>query len=356
MKSVNNLVILTPGFAADETDTTAIPSLQLLIRAYQANYPELNIHVVAFQYPFVHGNYFWHGIPVYSAGGKNGKINRMITWCRVLIRLFTIHRKNRIGLLHSFWLTETTLIGLLFCFFTRVRFLATAMGQDVRRSNRYLRILRFFPVNIVPISSFQADLLNRYPRFHLVKVIPFGVDTTLLPQMKYERTIDILAVGSLNTIKNYPEFVEVIRSLRLSFPSVRCQVIGEGSERSSIERLIAEHKLEEMITLRGELSYSETMKVLQSGKILLHTSLFEGQALVITEALAAGLYVVCHPTGIATSLHSGKLFTGVTKEDLIQHLLRLLQLEDPDFLPEIHFTIEDTCRNYSTIFQTAKRM
>ena len=86
-----------------------------------------------------------------------------------------------------------------------------------------------------------------------------------------------------------------------------------------------------------------------SGKVLLHTSKFEGQGLVITEALAAGQYVVCHPVGIAASLSSKKLLTGTTLEDLAGQLTKILQLTDPDFTPEVHYTIEDTCREYYAI-------
>jgi len=168
--------------------------------------------------------------------------------------------------------------------------------------------------------------------------------------------IDILGVGSLNKIKNYSEFVEIIRSLVISFPTIRCHIIGEGSERAAIENSIRKNKLDGNIELRGELDYTKVMEELPMGKILLHTSTFEGQALVIMEALAAGLYVVSHPTGIAASLQSEKLFTGKTKEDLIQHLFRLLQMGYPDFSPEIHYTIEQTCSTYVSIFQSKVKM
>jgi glycosyltransferase involved in cell wall biosynthesis len=90
---------------------------------------------------------------------------------------------------------------------------------------------------------------------------------------------------------------------------------------------------------------------MQTAKILLHTSKFEGQGLVITEALAAGLYVVSYPVGIAASIHSKKLLTGTTREDLAGHLTNLLQLPDPDYTPEIHFTIQDTCKEYHSIYE-----
>ena len=48
------LVILTPGFAKDETDTTCLPMQQSFIRCLNKMIPHLNIIILAFQYPFLH--------------------------------------------------------------------------------------------------------------------------------------------------------------------------------------------------------------------------------------------------------------------------------------------------------------
>ena len=104
------------------------------------------------------------------------------------------------------------------------------------------------------------------------------------------------------------------------------------------------------IQLAGELPYEKVVNAMCSARILLHTAKFEGQGLVITEALAAGLYVVSYPVGIAASISSKKLMTGNTPAELAGHIHTILQSE-PDYTPDIRYTIGDTCREYLEIYQ-----
>lgn len=345
-------MILTPGFAADEYDTTSVPSLQLFIRFLQSNYTDLTIRIAAIQYPVKSGNYTWHGLQAYSAGGRLRKLNRVLTWLKVLVHLYRLRRKTGIDIVHTFWLTEATLIGLIFCRLTRTRLIATAMGQDVKAENKYLGILRFFKFDLTVLSHFQYEYVKNFKNTNVLGVVPFGVDLSYFKALPVIRDIYILGVGSLNQVKNYKEFVEVIEAISNVYPGIRCKIIGEGYKMKDIETVIKEKGLDKNITLAGNLSYTNTIEEMHRGRILLHTSTFEGQALVITEALAAGLYVVCHPVGIAASLNSVKLLTGQDKDELVRHILSVLEVQHPDHSPEIHYTIDDTCRKYYSIYQS----
>jgi 1,2-diacylglycerol 3-alpha-glucosyltransferase len=350
MKLPINIVLLTPGFAANEMDTTAIPSLQHYIRFMTTNFDDISLRIVTFQYPFKSGHYIWNGIPVYSAGGGSRKFMRLITWLKVLGYLRKLHKREGIDIVHSFWLTEASLIGLVFCRLKGIKFLATSMGQDVKPENKYLGILRYFSFRLTIISQFQYGFIRYMKKLHILKVVPFGIDNSYFNEIQVNRTVDILGVGSLNSVKNYPEFVNIIETVARMFPVVRCRIIGEGVKRAEIEKLIQEKRLKDNMVLTGNLDYSKTIEEMQHGKILLHTSTFEGQALVITEALAAGLYVVCHPVGIAASLKSDKLFTALTQNDLSLRILEILRTKDLDFKPEVHYTINETCKEYYKIY------
>jgi 1,2-diacylglycerol 3-alpha-glucosyltransferase len=351
MRSQINIVLLTPGFAADASDTAAIPSLQLYAKSISSHYPELNIKVITFHYPFYRGTYLWNGIRVYSFAGRGRKWNKPFLWINILILLFRLRRSDGVSVVHAFWLTETTFIGWLYCRLTGTPFLATAMGQDATQKNHYLRILRFFSFPLTMISEYQSRFLKPFGKSSVFKVIPFGIDPSCCKQEKTERSVDIIGVGSMNKVKNYDLFIKVIELLVRHFPGIKCIIIGDGNERSHIEKSIGEKGLETTIHLKGSLRYETVMKEMHSGKILLHTSAFEGQGLVITEALAAGLYVVSTPVGMAYSLSSKKLMTGTGSEELAAHITGILQLQSPDFEPEFHYSIGDTCRVYSAIYK-----
>jgi len=352
MKSKINLVVLTPGFAADEKDSTAIPALQLFLGNFHSLHPEINIRIISFHYPFYRRNYIWKGIQVHAAGGTQNKYLKIFLWIRILICLFKIRKTNGIDIIHTFWLTETTLIGLLFGRLTGIHVVSTAMGQDIKKPNRYLSLIRLFNINLITISEFQANYIHGFVRTKLLKVNPFGVDLSYFQQKHGERNIDILAVASLNKTKNHLHFIDIIASLVQVFPGLVCGIIGEGNEREQIEQLLLKNGLEKRIELFGQLPYEEVIKKMQSCKILLHTSIFEGQGGVITEALASGAYVVCYRVGIAWNLVNKKLRTGRNKAELEQHLKHILLDKIPDYSQEILFTIEDTCSVYNKIYHT----
>lgn len=350
MKSKINLVILTPGFAADDEDSTAIPSLQLYLAGLHSLYPEVRIQVVSFHYPFRTGDYEWKGLAVHAAGGAGNKAFKILLWIRILRWLIKYRKSRGIDIIHTFWLSDTALVGLLFGRMTGIPVISTCMGQDVKRQNRYLRLIGIFKPVLIPISDAQANLLGDSLKSRIRKVIPFGIDPACFHRTTAIREIDILSVGSLNKTKNYKEIIETIGCLVNDFPALNCSIIGEGTERKQIEELIAARGLGGRITLCGELPYREVIKKMHESKILLHTAPFEGQGLVITEALAAGAYVVCYPVGIAWNLNNSKLRTGRNREELKQHITDILKDEGSDYSSEIIYTIEDTCRKYIDVY------
>src|SRR6476469_8678283 len=85
MKNKHSLLILIPGFPADESDTDCVRFPQQCIYHLAKQYPGWDITVFTFQYPYEPRHYVWHGIQVYAFGGKNkGKIRRLMLWNEVL--------------------------------------------------------------------------------------------------------------------------------------------------------------------------------------------------------------------------------------------------------------------------------
>ena len=70
MTKQKTIVILSPGFPADENDTTCIPSMQIFVKGLKQNKPGLHIVVVSFQYPFKASRYNWNGVEVIALAGK----------------------------------------------------------------------------------------------------------------------------------------------------------------------------------------------------------------------------------------------------------------------------------------------
>src|SRR5438046_10462233 len=105
------LLILTPGFPANEGDSTCLPFPQLFVKTLSQADPSLQVIVLTFQYPFEKKEYQWHNVRVIAFGGKNkGKLNRLMVWKAVLKKVKTIVQQQPVIGILNFWLGECGLI------------------------------------------------------------------------------------------------------------------------------------------------------------------------------------------------------------------------------------------------------
>jgi len=82
------LIILIPGFPANEQDSTCLPFQQAFVKHLRLLDPEMNIKVLAFQYPFFESVYSWHGVEVSAFnGGNHGVVRRLLLWVKIWSRL-----------------------------------------------------------------------------------------------------------------------------------------------------------------------------------------------------------------------------------------------------------------------------
>jgi glycosyltransferase involved in cell wall biosynthesis len=307
-----NLIILTPGFAADESDTTCIPGLQDLVQAYKRLYPEMHIYIIALHYPFREGKYLWNGVPIYAAGGLNSKALKLRTWWRVLRRIRALHSQQPMSVLHSFWLSESTLLGQIASRLYGIPHLATIMGQDAKLDNKYLPLigaLQSASLSVFALSEFAAGVYAHSTGRVVRRIIPFGVvPHGITPALSHEevndlaktRNIDILGVGSVIPLKNYTTFLELIAAAKQHRSGIRAVILGGFVDVAEVKRLrttITKLHLEENVVFAGEVPRSEVFSMMAQSTVLLHTSEYEGQGWVLLEALQYGASVVCFDVG-----------------------------------------------------------
>ncbi|MGZ3939768.1 MAG: hypothetical protein ACXVLT_14245, partial [Flavisolibacter sp.] len=90
-------VILSPGFAASESDTVCLPMQQAFVRSLSKTYTDVNVIILAFHYPFVRRSYSWFDVSVRSFNGKNkGGLPGIILRRNVDRALEQIHKDKKI--------------------------------------------------------------------------------------------------------------------------------------------------------------------------------------------------------------------------------------------------------------------
>ena len=304
MRAPKHILIVSPGFPADEKDDSCIPALQEYLRAFSAAYPDVRITVIALHYPFTTIPYAWNGIDVFPLCGSNSLPKKPSLWFSAIRRARSIHRDHRADIVHSFWLGECAVVGAFIAKRAGAEHVCTLMGQELRQANRYASLLRGGPTRFFALSRFQEkDLQSRMGR-PADGIIPWGVDagTLAVPEMSPNpapREIDLLGAGSLTEIKNFRLFVLAAAAAARKRPGLRCVIAGDGPERPALESMIRENGLEKSVTLTGMIPRRDVLALMRKSKILLHPSLYEGFGYVFAEALASGMEIVSFEVGAA---------------------------------------------------------
>jgi glycosyltransferase involved in cell wall biosynthesis len=294
MNKQKALVIISPGFPVNENDTTCIPPQQVFVKALKQCYPQLNIIVVSFQYPFEAITYKWYGVEVIALGGKaRGGPYRLFTWKSALRALKDLNKKYEISGLLSFWLGECALIGKRFARKNNLKHYCWMLGQDAKAGNNYVKQINPDGDMLIALSDFLVREFSINYGIKPAYVIPPGVDTSLFKPLNNEvRDIDVIGAGSLIPLKQYDLFINVIKNLTQKFPHIKSVICGKGPEIESLKKQIVKLNLTDNVELKGELPHAEVLALMQRSKVFLHTSAYEGYGMVLNEALYAGAQVV----------------------------------------------------------------
>ncbi|MBQ4821777.1 glycosyltransferase [Aquimarina sp. MMG016] len=344
----HHLVFLTPGFPYGEKDSTTIPALQEYLKTLRIQFPEVKMTVITFQYPFQKENYLWNGINVIPLNGKNLRMKKIWIWKKAMSFLKKIHNQSLITIIHSFWIGECSLIGQKFSSQYGVKHIVTAMGQDVYKNNRYIKLLSNSNASVITLSKNHQKELFKNSGFHST-IIPWSVDTKKFPDIS-SNTIDILGVGSLNEIKNYHLFIDIIDTLVREFPNLTTEIIGDGKLRYSLENYIKQKKLTNTIVLTGKLSRKNVLKKMATANVLLHTSSYESFGYVFAEALYSGMQIVSFDVGATIDIPQWHI--GNSNEELVSFTTKILSKSTQIKKRVLPWTKEDTILAYTQLYNS----
>ena len=99
----------------------------------------------------------------------------------------------------------------------------------------------------------------------------------------------IISVGRLEKVKDFPTLLEVFKKVHDSHEELELKIVGEGSQRETLERRIKELNLEGSVTITGRIPTDMVKRELEKAKIFVLTSVCESFSLVLCEAMEQGL-------------------------------------------------------------------
>jgi len=269
-----------------------VPFIQQFIAGFKTYYP--NVKLTIYTLYGDENNYLWNNINVIPLNFKKGNlITKLFCVLKSVLIISKQIRKDKTNGILSFWYLETAIIANIASFITSRPHYSWLQGQDVKKSNKFMRYFTPNPNNLIALSNFQNNYLYNEFGFHASTINPISINPSFFPKINFNnRKIDVIGIGSFIPLKNFKLFLEVILKLKKTYPKINVVLIGNGSLEMELKTFCQKNGLEKNVSFLGLLSHKKTLNNMNNAKILLHLSEFEGGATAIHEALFLGCQVI----------------------------------------------------------------
>jgi glycosyltransferase involved in cell wall biosynthesis len=136
-------------------------------------------------------------------------------------------------------------------------------------------------------DSVDIDTIPNYSQEYLSKIKnSIGIS---------DDNIVLISIGRLEKMKKFDLLIKALICINKKYPNVSLIIVGEGSQRDSLNNLVKINGLTEKIKFLGY--QKEIWQFLALANIFILTSEYEGGPLVVLEAMAMGLPIVTTDVG-----------------------------------------------------------
>lgn len=191
--------------------------------------------------------------------------------------------------------------------------------------------------DVIVLTEFLKQEVERNMNItRTMNVIPRGVNRIKFKfnEKPLGNPLTILSVSYLNPIKDQETLLKTFARISAEVDAILIH-IGEDFANGAIQRLAKQLSLESKIKFEGLVPNDALPPYYAQADILLHTSQYEGQAVVVNEALASGVLVCGTHVGLLADLAGNCCLTVRPRdaEGLARLVLNLL--EDPQTIKRL---------------------
>jgi glycosyltransferase involved in cell wall biosynthesis len=146
------------------------------------------------------------------------------------------------------------------------------------------------------IAPQKVHQIEPFP--HLTRIKPGSASDPRLDSFCSGQNPLLVTVGLLEPEYDLSLQFAVLRQLRPTYPEVGLVIVGSGSLREELARQIALQPHNERILLAGDVPHPVTIELIRRADVLLRTTLYDGDAISVREALQLGTPVVATDNGM----------------------------------------------------------
>ena len=261
------------------------------------------------------------GIPVYfprcltlgNAGEK--AIGGWLLYRAALPIAKALHREKPFDIVHAHMLPRDGHAGLLLARALGVPVALTVHGTDIFHYfipgkepwKRNIRIAQ----DVDALMAVSNLLMSRVAPYRgegrLSRVVPNGVDLSLVPNDEKRKPRSVISVGTLKARKCMDRTLEAFARLADEYPDATLTIVGIGEMEEPLRVRIGQLGLQSRVTLTGGLPHEEVLRRMAQSDLFVLPSWGEGYGIVYIEAMAAGCIAVgANDEGIADTITDGE--------------------------------------------------
>jgi glycosyltransferase involved in cell wall biosynthesis len=180
-------------------------------------------------------------------------------------------------------------------------------GRAARPNSMAGRILRRID-RLIGVNSEVVDLFLRYgvPRERVRLISPFTFATPPSteplpdPLARFFATHQprLIAVSGLEPEYDLPTQIRALGRVRERLPRAGLAIVGSGRRENDIRSAIAASGYADQILLCGDLPHDVTLRAVLESDLFLRTTLYDGDAISVREALQLGVPVIATNTAL----------------------------------------------------------
>lgn len=207
-----------------------------------------------------------------------------------------------------------------------------ANHENLRTKTLKSILLNYFSKYVSKMIWISKSALENYYYYNniesksvvLYNMINFNEIISKVKEDKNNYNFDIIYLGRMTYQKNPERFIEIVKEIKEKYPALKVAMVGTGDLDDEIKKLIREYNLSSTIKFYG--FKDNPYKILQSSKLMMITSRYEGTPMCALEAFACGIPIISTPAdGLNDIIDNQK--TGFLSNDnkkIIDYVIKLL--------------------------------